>query len=235
MVYLAAESGEEVLLHALEAGLDIHAETARLILGLSSDAVLTKEQRQIGKTLNFGTVYGMTPEGLALKFGKSVAEAERFIQIYFARLPKVKRYIQMVRAGLRQNGYVSNLFGMRRRLPGIKYATRQGNINRMLRQAVNSGIQDGAALYAFIGTARLYQSLVDEHLETMLVHSVHDNAITDTPIPEIKRVTELVYEAFETRVKVVPAQMHIDVVVHKRWGEENESRLATIFEKVEVV
>jgi DNA polymerase-1 len=234
IVYLAAESGEEVLLNALEEGRDVHADTARAILGIPSGEEVSKEQRQIGKTINFGVIYGMSPPGLAERLGITEEAAKDYIKTYFEKLPKVRLYTKMVRANLKRDGYVKNLLGWRRRLPGIKHATREATINRMMRQAVNSGIQDGAALYAYIGSTRLYEMLLEEKMSAMIVHSVHDNELTDTPIPEIKRVTEMAYEAFETRVSAVPAQMHIDVKVSKRWGEENESKLATIFERVRV-
>src|SRR5262249_43390255 len=54
-------SGDEALLQAYRRGDDLHARTARAVLGL---AEVTKEHRQLAKALNFGLLFGMGAEGL---------------------------------------------------------------------------------------------------------------------------------------------------------------------------
>jgi len=81
LAYLAAESGEETFLRAFEEGLDLHAETAKLVLGLDREP--TNEERQSAKAINFGLVYGMTEYGLARRLGITLEEAEQFIEDYF--------------------------------------------------------------------------------------------------------------------------------------------------------
>ena len=47
---------ERVMLDAYRKGVDLHTQTARLILGVETP---TKEQRQLAKSLNFGLLFGM--------------------------------------------------------------------------------------------------------------------------------------------------------------------------------
>ena len=84
LAILAHLSGDPVLLGAFRAGKDVHRETAALIFGVAEDAV-TPDMRRIGKTINFGVIYGMSAFGLAqsLKIGR--ADADRFIRTYFER------------------------------------------------------------------------------------------------------------------------------------------------------
>ncbi len=52
----AKVSGDKSLLEAYQHGEDLHTRTARIVLGVED---VTKEHRQLAKSLNFGLVYGM--------------------------------------------------------------------------------------------------------------------------------------------------------------------------------
>lgn len=55
---LAHLSGDAALLAAFEEGRDIHAETARFLFPESKE--ISKDQRRVAKTVNFGVIYGIT-------------------------------------------------------------------------------------------------------------------------------------------------------------------------------
>lgn len=226
--YLAAESGEEAFINAFAEGLDFHMVIARLIYNKKKP---TKEERHFAKTTNFAIVYGMSAVGLAKRLKISIEEAEDFISDYFARFPKIAAYMDRCKEHARKYGYVQSLFRYRRRLPwamsDIDY-----EIARAERQAMNSPIQNGAALYTYIGLYRLWKSLNQYNMKAKIVHTVHDCAITDTPKPEIEAVRELAIKAFTRPVKVIPVQMQIEDEVSKAWGENNESRLYDILESL---
>ena len=57
-------SGEEVLQQAYRDGDDVHALTARLLL--DKDTV-SADERRLGKTINFGVIYGMGAQRLPVK------------------------------------------------------------------------------------------------------------------------------------------------------------------------
>jgi DNA polymerase-1 len=56
----AKVSGDKAMLAAYRAGEDLHTLTARLLLGREE---VSKEDRQIAKSANFGLLYGMGPKG----------------------------------------------------------------------------------------------------------------------------------------------------------------------------
>ena len=61
---LAHSSQDAALLLAFQHGIDLHIRTAARVLSIA-EADVTDQQRSLGKTLNFGIVYGQTAYGLA--------------------------------------------------------------------------------------------------------------------------------------------------------------------------
>lgn len=59
----AAEAKDELMIQAFQAGTDLHTLTAMQIYGVSEDQV-TKDQRQVSKSANFGLLYGSGAKGL---------------------------------------------------------------------------------------------------------------------------------------------------------------------------
>lgn len=228
---IAAVSGEETFIRAFREGLDIHSATYRRLYDLPDDYECTKLQRRMAKTINFGLVYGLTVIGLAQRLQITVEEAQTFIDLYFQQLPNVAKWMAKQRALVKRDGYVVSVFGRKRRIP-YGLSDKWGDIGRAERQAMNSPIQSGAADYTYIGLIRLRRAIIREHLEGKIVHTVHDCGLADTPKAEVPRMVELFTEAFETPVKAMPIKMQIEVEVNKRWGENNESRLQEVFDKV---
>ena len=231
MATIAAISGEETFLKAFAEGLDIHSETYRKLYSLPADYVCSKLERRKAKAINFGLVYGMSPMGLATRLQMTVEEATDFMELYFTRLPNVARWMEAQKAKVREEGFVVSVFGRKRRLP-LGMSDQWGDIGRAERQAMNSPIQSGAADYTYVGLVRLRRAILKARLHGKIVHTVHDCVVTDTPEGEVARMTELIREAFETSVSVIPVKMHVDVEVNQRWGQNNESRLQGIFDKV---
>jgi DNA polymerase I-like protein with 3'-5' exonuclease and polymerase domains len=70
-------------------------------------------------------------------------------------------------------------------------------------------------------------------MRAKIVHTVHDCGLTDTPIGEVDRVTELNYEAFEKPLKIIPVRMRIEIEIGKAWGEhKKKSRVYDILDSV---
>ena len=88
---LAHMSGEPFLIDAFARGEDIHTVTAAVIHGVPREEV-TADMRRVAKTVNFGIIYGMQAHGLSRDTGLPRQEAQRFIDQYWANLPRVKRY-----------------------------------------------------------------------------------------------------------------------------------------------
>ena len=140
---MAHLSGDEGLLRAFAEGRDIHRATAAEVFGVEVDEVDT-EQRRAAKAINFGLIYGMSAFGLAKQLGVTRPQAQEYVDLYFARYPGVRAYMDDTREKAREQGYVETLFGRRLYLPEInaKNAQRRQYAERT---AINAPMQGTAA------------------------------------------------------------------------------------------
>ena len=124
---------------------------AELLLELGPDEAIKiwggwKEARKKAKAINFGFLYGMFEnkfmETAKVKYGwhATYREAHQARESYFALYSQLKGWHEKMKKLAKLNGYVRNLFGRLRRLPGI---TAKDKFVRMeaQRQAINSPIQ----------------------------------------------------------------------------------------------
>ncbi len=189
---MAHLSGDEGLLKAFANGEDIHRATAAEVFGATLDAV-TSEQRRYAKVINFGLIYGMSAFGLASNLNIERSAAQQYIDLYFARYPGVKRYMDDTREQAKRLGYVETWFGRRLWLPEINGA------NGMRRQAaeraaINAPMQGTAADLIKLAMVKVQDWLEQEKLHTKLIMQVHDELVLEVPLDELSRVKENVRE-----------------------------------------
>ncbi|MBC8092622.1 MAG: DNA polymerase I, partial [Pseudonocardia sp.] len=135
---LAHFCGDETLKAAFEADRDVHTAVAAQIFKVS-EAEVTKSQRGMAKTVNFGVLYGMSAMGLSTRLTIPKGEAAEFIDAYFARSPKVLEYQQNLLANAHKTGELSTLLGRRRTLNAhaISAYSRYQNRGQAEREAIN--------------------------------------------------------------------------------------------------
>jgi DNA polymerase-1 len=189
---MAHLSGDEGLLKAFAAGEDIHRATAAEVFSVALDAV-SSEQRRYAKVINFGLIYGMSAYGLASQLNIENSAAKQYIDLYFARYPGVKRYMDSTREQAKAQGFVETWFGRRLWLPEINGA------NGMRRQAaeraaINAPMQGTAADLIKLAMIAVQDWLEKEKLATMLIMQVHDELVLEVPEGELVLVKENVRE-----------------------------------------
>ena len=140
---MAHLSGDEGLLRAFAEDRDIHQATAAEVFGVALDQV-SADQRRSAKAINFGLIYGMSAFGLARQLGVARAAAQSYVDLYFARYPGVRRYMETTREQARREGYVETVFGRRLYLPEIRSRNRQLQQGAE-RAAINAPMQGTAA------------------------------------------------------------------------------------------
>lgn len=79
-----------------------------------------KKRRTSVKSLLLGIMYGMSTPSIASQLKCDIKEAEDIKQGFFKEFPKVNNWINKTQAFAKQNGYVEDVWGRRRRLPDIK-------------------------------------------------------------------------------------------------------------------
>lgn len=172
---MAHLSGDKGLLRAFEQGRDIHKTTAAEVFGTGPDAV-SAEQRRAAKAINFGLIYGMSAFGLARQLGIGRTQAERYVNLYFARYPGVKHYMEQTRAGAREAGYVETLYGRRLYLPDIK-ARNAARRQYAERTAINAPMQGAAADIIKLAMIDIDGWLQGAALDARMIMQVHDELV----------------------------------------------------------
>ena len=65
-------------------------------------------------------MYGMGPASLAITIKGTIKEAQQIIDDFYKEFPKVRKWIEDTYTFARNNGYVEDMWGRRRRLPDIQ-------------------------------------------------------------------------------------------------------------------
>jgi len=216
---LAHLSEDEKLVKAFMEDIDIHTHTATLLFGVEVEDI-DEDQRNLAKRINFGIVYGMGPYGLSKELGISAAEAQNFIDDYFARYPKVRDYVSQIETQVQRQGFVKTILDRRRKLPDIDSANVQLR-EFARRQAINAPIQGSCADLIKIAMVRIAKELKEKKLKTKLIIQIHDELIFDVAAKELDQVKSIVKQDMEGAIKLdVPVKVNIKY--GKDWADLKE-------------
>ena len=213
---MAHLSGDEGLLKAFANGEDIHRATAAEVFSVALNDV-SSEQRRYAKVINFGLIYGMSAYGLASQLGIENSAAKQYIDVYFARYPGVKHYMDDTREQAKAQGFVETWFGRRLWLPEINGA------NGMRRQAaeraaINAPMQGTAADLIKLAMIAVQDWLEKSELQTKLIMQVHDELVLEVPEGELEVVKEKVRELM-CGVAELKVPLEVGLGVGMNWDE----------------
>ena len=214
---LAHITQDKHLLEAFNSGVDVHTLTASKVFDVPVEDV-TKEMRYKSKAVNFGIIYGQSKYGLAKSLGISNADAETFIEKYFATYPRVKAYMEGTVLEAEEKGFVETIFGRKRYL-----ATELLSSNGMIREfakraAINQPIQGTAADLMKIAMIDFSKKLKENNLKSKMIMQVHDELVVEVVKSELDIVTNLVKEAMELQ-QPLSVPLVVDVNVGESWKE----------------
>lgn len=213
---VAALSRDEKMIDAFRNGNDIHTATAAEIHGIPLSDV-TPEIRRSAKEVNFGVMYGMGAYGLSSRTGISRAEAEEFIERYFASFPKVRAFLDGLKEQARTNGYAENVFGRRRYIPEL--SARNQQLRRAgERMAVNMPIQGLAADIMKIAMIRVAEALPAICSGAKMILQVHDELVFETPTSDVEAVARSVREIMQTAYPLA-VPLEAECKAGKNWGD----------------
>ncbi len=172
---MAHLSGDRGLIDAFANGLDVHRATAAEVFGVDFAAV-SDNQRRSAKAINFGLIYGMSAFGLAKQLGVGRAEAQAYIDRYFARYPGVQGYMDRIRRTAAEDGFVETLFGRRLYLPDIR-ARNPASRQAAERTAINAPMQGSAADIIKRAMITVDEWLRASTFPARMVMQVHDELV----------------------------------------------------------
>ena len=212
---LAHLSGDTELLEAFRKGEDIHARTARQVLGAGED--VEPELRRRAKVVNFGIIYGMSAFGLSKELGVHPKEAAEIIDGYFDVYSGVKAYIDRTLEEARTNGYVMTLMNRRRYLPELASANpNQRQLGE--RMAVNTPIQGTAADLIKVAMIVIHGELGERVPEARMILQVHDELVFEVPEDHLARTCEIVKDGME-KVAALQVPLVVDLGTGANWAE----------------
>lgn len=213
MAHLSADAG---LLKAFTEGQDVHRATAAEVFGVAPDQVTT-DLRRSAKAINFGLIYGMSAFGLAQQLGLSRSQAQSYIDLYFARYPGVKNYMDSIREQAREQGYVETLFGRRLYLPEIssRNAARRQYAERT---AINAPMQGTAADIIKRAMIAADQWLYRDKPDAKMIMQVHDELVFEIAEDQVDdcaaNIRTLMCSAAELSVPLI-----VDIGIGNNWDE----------------
>ncbi len=212
---LAHIAEEEPLLEAFRQDQDIHAVTASRLFDIPLDQV-SYEERGLGKTINFATIYGVSAFGLSSRTDMDPNEAQQFLDQYFATYPNVRKYIDDTIRTAGEDGFVETLLGRRRIFDEL-----QGNLafnqrQALERQAINAPIQGTAADITKLAMRNLHRRIQEEGLKAKMLLQVHDELVLEVPHAELDVVAPLVRREMESAF-TLKVPLRVDIEAGPNW------------------
>ena len=229
---LAHLADEEILINAFHKNDDIHSLTARLIFEKEE---ISSDERRVGKTINFGVIYGMGIKKFARSTGVSTPEAKEFLIKYKERYSKIFKFLELRERLALSKGYVKTIFGRKRefkfdknglgRLIGkdpyeidLQSARRAGMEAQSLRAAANAPIQGSSADIIKIAMVQLNKKFIEMNVPAKMLLQVHDELLFEVEPDSLEITTKLVKKTMEDCVKLnVP--LLVDIGIGDNWME----------------
>ncbi|KAF6260996.1 hypothetical protein COO60DRAFT_1459402 [Scenedesmus sp. NREL 46B-D3] len=199
---VAALAQEQALQEAFAAGRDVHEATARVLLDRQPGEPVDKEERQMGKRVNFSIVYGAGSSKIGKDAGVTSKEAQDFLKRFYRAYPSLFEYMTKCQRSAVASGYTSSVLGRRRlfafsspalqalrgsrdpaALPDMRGLARMASREdaEALRQAGNAPIQGTSADILKIALLQLHSVLTAPPWSCRILLTVHDSVVLEVP------------------------------------------------------
>lgn len=220
---LSHYANDKKLVEAFVQGRDIHTETTAKCLHKKYEEVTKDERKIIGKRVNFGIVYLISPKGLSERLACSEKTAKGYIDSWFNEFDGVKKWMRRKREEIIRTGKSYSFNGRLRRLYGVDPATSEGR--EAIRQGVNSPIQGGAGDITKYNMTRLDKILRESTMKSRVISNVHDAVIVDCPNKkEVKQCIKLINKLFKEPQVPLRVPLEFEIKVGKNWNDMKEIR-----------
>jgi DNA polymerase-1 len=211
-------SQDPAMLEAIIAGLDLHRQTASLILAIVLEAVI-KAHRQTAKAVNFGLLFGQGAAGLInyarANYGVilSLDEAERFRKRFFSHYTGLKAWHSQawLRAPFAVEG--RTILG-RRRLPAPD-ATDWDRFQLLVNHSVQGTAADGLKK----SLVRLFTELP---FGVKIIGTAHDEVILEADCEDAPEVEAWAANVMETEMaKLLPGiPVKVEHTICESWNQK---------------
>ncbi|MFO0744147.1 MAG: DNA polymerase I [Myxococcota bacterium] len=219
---LAHVTGDARLVESYTLGLDVHRRTASQIFGVPFEDV-TKDQRGVGKTINFATIYGQGASALSQMLGITSKDAKKYIESYFAYYSGVRDWLDRTTKEALEKGFVTTMLGRRRTIPEL---TSNSPMERQagVRIACNTPIQGSAADLCKEVMLALPGRLAAAGLTTKMLLQIHDELVLEAPEAEAQAASAIIKDVMEHPPLREPLRVPLvaEVGVGRSWAEAKD-------------
>lgn len=226
---IAELSQDPALIKAFSMGTDPHTGTAAVMFGIPAEKV-TKEQRHVAKTINFGLSYGMGAPKLMDTINKEREDKLTIREVYKINNRYKETYAGVIRwfaqAGERayRQGYSETLGGRKRYF----YRPTSGDadaftqqVAAIKRQGGNAPIQGTNADITKMALVSVFSDLQDYGYRAKIINAVHDEIVLLAHKSQTEQVKQVVADSMmrsaQELIKSVPVQ--VDTYVNDWWAK----------------
>lgn len=176
---------------------DLHSITARIIFGKQE---VSKQERGVGKSLNFLTIYGGGAGRFSQVAGIPIEEAQTKLADFFEELPGLSGWLRKEMREAKKRGYSLTSFGRRRPLQDLFNSGEKKLEAKASRMAVNSAVQGTGADIIKIAMYKVWRYIRENGLEddVRFIMPIHDEIVfemkkdkLDELIPAISEVMKM--------------------------------------------
>lgn len=215
---IAAEvSQDSVMQNIYRNGLDLHSMTALTVTG-KTIGTLTKEERQLGKALGLGLLYGLGAKKFAhyvkKNFGLEISQQKALdaVQSFYDTYPEFRKWQIVQSKEAEMTLKVTTPFGKVRRVDNVSYYG----------ASLNHPIQGGAAEVMMCALVNLHKGLADYGM-CRLIACVHDEVIVECHKDIVNQTKSVVEKAMvDAYLQVYPRGITANLVsigVGNSWSE----------------
>lgn len=232
---LAQLSDDPNLLNAFTSGADLHKSTASLMFGIPMDSV-TKEQRFIGKTLNFGISYGMglgkLKDMLNAEANKNGTKTLGFPQIkdlqnrYYRSYRKAVEWLNEAGMLAYRQGYSETMLGRKRfynrpNLNEMDQETFDKRVASLRRQGSNGPIQGTNADITKLAMINVNDEIKDAGYKANIILQVHDELVVLARKDQAQEVKVMLEEVMRKTAAEIITKVPVkaDANVSMKWSK----------------
>lgn len=205
---------DKKMLSFFQQGKDIHTMTASEIFEKAEDKI-SKEQRELAKTLNFGVLYGMGPRKFSQNTGLDFADSKKFIAKYFAEFTGIALFIRETLEKAKKEGFSETYFGRKRFLPEIESRDprMKAQAERIARNLPGQGTAADIMKMAMAGIKKY--GILSENCR--LVLQIHDELLMEIKKTEIPKLSLQIKSIME-KAGDNYFPLTVEIKTGKNWG-----------------
>lgn len=219
---IAEFSQDPLWVNAFMNGDDLHSVLAAATFGIDIKDSKTPtpfkpdlKYRDVQKIINFGLAYGMTEYKLSDTMQIQKTKAKQIIDKFFAKVPKVKSFLDELGSAAKYAGYIRTGRPFRRIRWFPRWATAKQNedfieMGNIERAGKNTPIQGTNGDIIKLALAELVDIIFDNDLPIKLLLSVYDEIRTECPKELAEwwkgEVNRVMIESAQVVIKTIPIE-----------------------------